>query len=61
MVDDFETDLELERLNSMHERVRRLRSQLKNLELDTYNALGTGEDQRNATAADHDGVSKNYG
>jgi hypothetical protein len=54
MVEDFKTDQELARLESMHERVQKLRSRLKDLELDTYGALGiTGEEQhKDADGAD---------
>ena len=53
-------EAELERLESMHERVAKLRSSLKTLELDTYSAMGITEQDLIDSAEDADGVSKNY-
>lgn len=53
-------EAELELLESMHERVAKLRSSLKTLELDTYSAMGITEQDLIDSAEDADGVSKNY-
>jgi hypothetical protein len=53
-------EAELERLESIHERVAKLRSSLKTLELDTYSAMGITEQDRIDSADHADGVSKNY-
>jgi hypothetical protein len=47
MVDDSQADKELARLESMHERVEKLRSHLKVIELDTYSAIGSSEQEHN--------------
>jgi hypothetical protein len=60
MGDDLEPDQELERLQSMHERVERLRSRLKDLKSDTYSAIGKTEEDTTKSADEADGVSKNY-
>jgi hypothetical protein len=51
---------ELQRLASMHERVEKLRTRLKTLELDTYSAMGITEDESDQSDKEADGVSKNY-
>ena len=51
---------ELKRLESMHERVAKLRTCLKILELDTYSAMGITERESDESAKRADGVSKNY-
>jgi predicted translin family RNA/ssDNA-binding protein len=51
---------ELKRLESMHERVAKLRSRLKTLELDTYSAMGLTDQDFRESAEEADGVSKNY-
>jgi hypothetical protein len=48
MADESLADEELARLESMHERVEKLRSRLKDIELDTYSALGSSEEEQNA-------------
>jgi len=55
---ELKTEVELERLQSMRERVARLRSQLKYLEQDTYSAAGTTEQERQDAASLADGVSQ---
>lgn len=44
----------------MHERVAKLRSRLKTLELDTYSAMGITDQNFRESAEGADGVSKNY-
>jgi hypothetical protein len=51
---------EVERLASMHDRVVKLRSRLKTLEISTYSAMGFTEQERNESAKEEDGVSKEY-
>ena len=51
---------ELKKLESMHERVSKLRTCLKTLELDTYSAMGISEHESEESAKEADGVSKNY-
>jgi hypothetical protein len=51
---------EVERLASMHDRVAKLRSRLKTLELETYCAMGMTEQDRKESAKKEDGVSKEY-
>jgi hypothetical protein len=51
---------EVERLASMHDRVAKLRSRLKTLELETYSAMGITEQDRKESAKQEDGVSKEY-
>jgi hypothetical protein len=56
---DWEEE-ELKRLESMHERVAKLRTRLKILESDTYSAMGITEQESDESAKEADGVSKNY-
>ena len=60
MGDEVKEDRALERLNSMHERIEKLRSQLRQLELGTYSLLAATEEERKAADDMADGVSKNY-
>ncbi len=61
MGDDIRVDQELERLRSMHKTVEKLRSQLKDLELDSYSVARNvqGHDQLDGLQ-DCDGVSNKY-
>lgn len=56
MGDDITADEELARLQTMHDRVEKLRSQLKDLQLDTYSALQPAAADPPDTA---DALSKN--
>lgn len=58
MTDDTRTDQELAQLKSMHERVERLRSRLKDLELDTYGALGIRPEERYGRTAVQERTAK---
>ena len=60
MPDILQPDEELERLHSMHDRVEKLRSKLKDLELSTYSVVGTTPEDKAESARLNDGVSKNY-
>ena len=45
MIEQDNPEKELEKLASMHERVAKLRSRLKTLEIDTYSAMGITDDR----------------
>jgi hypothetical protein len=60
MTDTDRDEEELKCLESMHERVTKLRTRLKILELDTYSAMGISEQESVESAKQADGVSKNY-
>ena len=60
MSDTDRDEEELKCLESMHERVAKLRSRLKTLELDTYSAMGITDQNFRESAEGADGVSKNY-
>jgi hypothetical protein len=51
MGDEIHTDVELERLQSMRDRVEKLRSQLKDIRLDTYAVVGTPDSDEAEAAA----------
>ena len=60
MADNWTTDEALARLETMHARVEKLRNTLKDLQANTYSAVGRKEEDPAALAHTENGVSKNY-
>lgn len=60
MKDIIEPDQELERLESMHERVEKLRSKLKHIEKTSYSIIGSEQEPAADSPAAPDKESKNY-
>jgi hypothetical protein len=61
MADDFQADRALERLRSMHQTVEKLRSQLKDLELESYGVARSIRGDRDALPAHGaDGLSSKF-
>lgn len=58
MGDELREEAELVCLQSMGERVERLRSRLKELKKDSYSVTGITEEQQRNTANQADGVSQ---
>lgn len=60
MDNKFKPDEELNRLQSMHETVERLRSKLKDIKLDTYSITKTAEEENIQALKAKDAASKKY-
>ena len=61
MADDFQAEQALERLRSMHQTIEKLRSQLKDLELDSYEVARSIRGDNDAPPAHTaDGDSRNF-
>lgn len=60
MVDNWTPEEELVRLESIHDRVAKLRTRLKDLQQGTYDLLGANQTDRALAEAAEDGVSQEF-